>query len=116
MLKKDREDWLRSWIVLLEKGPLLVEEEKTQKRRFRILSNSRFKEPALNLSAFWEKDSDVFRKKSSIRRDLLSKRLCLSLEEVDKTSNEITQNLLRLRRFRNAQRVAVYFPIKNEVK
>jgi 5-formyltetrahydrofolate cyclo-ligase len=93
-----------------------VEEEKTQKRRFRILSNSRFKEPALNLCAFGEKDSDVFRKKSSIRRDLLSKRLCLSLEEVDKTSNEITQNLLRLRHFRNALTVVLYFPIKNEVR
>jgi 5-formyltetrahydrofolate cyclo-ligase len=93
-----------------------VEEEKIQKRRFRILSNSRFKEPALNLSAFGEKDFDVFRKKSSIRRDLILRRLSLSPEEVDKTSKEITENLLKLRRFRNAQRVVLYFPIKNEVK
>jgi 5-formyltetrahydrofolate cyclo-ligase len=100
----------------LEKESLLAEEEKTQKRRFRILSNSRSKEPALNLSAFGEKDFDVFRKKSSIRRDLLLRRLSLSPEEVDKSSKEITKNLLRLRRFRNAQRIVLYFPIKNEVE
>jgi 5-formyltetrahydrofolate cyclo-ligase len=97
----------------LEKEPLLVEEEKTPKSR--ILSNSGFKEPALNLSAFEEKDFDVFTKKSSIRHDLISKRSTLSPEEVNKTSKEITKNLLRLRRFRNARRVVLYFPIKNEV-
>jgi 5-formyltetrahydrofolate cyclo-ligase len=93
-----------------------VEEEKTQKRRFRILSSSGFKEPALNLSAFGEKDFDVFRKKSGIRRDLLLRRLSLSPEEVDKSSKEITKNLLRLKRFRNARSIVLYFPIKNEVE
>lgn len=93
-----------------------MEEEKTQKRRFSILSNRGFKEPALHLSAFREKEFDVFKKKSCIRRDLLSRRLSLSLEELDKTSKEITKNLFKLRRFRNAQRIALYFPIKNEIK
>ncbi len=97
----------------MEKEPSLVEEEKTPKSR--ILSNSGFKEPALNLSAFEEKDFDVFTKKRSIRHDLISKRSTLSPEEVNKTSKEITKNLLRLRRFRNARRVVLYFPIKNEV-
>lgn len=97
----------------MEKEPSLVEEEKTPKSR--ILSNSGSKEPALNLSAFEEKDFDVFTKKSSIRHDLISKRSTLSPEEVNKTSKEITKNLLRLRRFRNARRVALYFPIENEV-
>jgi 5-formyltetrahydrofolate cyclo-ligase len=93
-----------------------VEEEKTQKRSFSILSNRGFKEPTLNLSAFGEKEFDVFPKKSCIRRALFSRRLSLSPEEVDKTSKEITKNLLKLRRFRNAQRIALYFPIKNEIK
>ncbi|MER3446916.1 MAG: 5-formyltetrahydrofolate cyclo-ligase [Candidatus Dadabacteria bacterium] len=114
MLKKDQEDWLRSWIVLSEKELLL--EEKTQRRRFSILSNSGFKEPALSLSGFGEKNFDVFRKKRSIRCDLLSKRLSLSIEEVDKASKEITENLLRLWCFRNARSVALYFAIRNEVK
>lgn len=114
MLKRDQEDWLRYWIVLSENEPLL--REKTQRRRFRVLSSSGFKESTLNLSGFGEKDFDLFRKKRGIRYDLLSKRLSLSPEEVDKASREITESLLRLRQFRNARRLALYFAIKNEVR
>jgi 5-formyltetrahydrofolate cyclo-ligase len=90
--------------------------EKARKRRFRIFLNGGFEKPALNLSTFEEKGFDVFREKSNIRRDLLSRRISLTPREVDKNSKEITKNLLKLKRFKNAQRIALYFPIKNEVR
>jgi 5-formyltetrahydrofolate cyclo-ligase len=92
-----------------------VEGEKPSKRRSRILLDSGFEKPASDLPVLGEKGFDVFREKSGIRRDLLKRRLRLAFSEADKISKEITKNFIGLERFKNAQSVALYFPIKNEV-
>jgi 5-formyltetrahydrofolate cyclo-ligase len=96
------------------------EEERAQKTNGRTLlksnNNSGFKEPASNLLTLRQGDFDVLKEKSDIRRRLLEKRLSLSQGEVNKNSQKITSHLLGLESFRRAQRIALYCPIRNEVK
>jgi 5-formyltetrahydrofolate cyclo-ligase len=92
------------------------EGEKTRKRRFRILLSSGFQGSASNLSTLRGKGFDIFEEKSDLRRDLLDRRLHLSSRELNKISEKVKENLLRLECFEDARRVALYFPIRNEVR
>lgn len=93
------------------------EGEKTRKRRFRINLSSGFEEPALDLSKLLqEKGFRALNDKSDFRRYFLEKRLSLSYREVDKRSEEIIDNLIGLKSFKEASNVVLYYPIKNEVR
>ncbi len=92
------------------------EGEKARKRRFRIALGSGFREPALNLSNLLGKGFDVLKVKSDLRRYFLEKRLSLSYIETYERSEKIKKNLFELKSFREARGIALYYPIKNEVR
>ncbi len=60
-------------------------------------------------------DFDVLESKKALRASLLRDRLRLTAEEVWSRSSLIAQNVFGLHSFRSARKVALYYPIKNEV-
>lgn len=77
----------------------------------------RFEKSAQGLSDLQEVESfEVLRAKGDVRSRLLSLRAGLSLGEVDRLSGQITENLLNLKPFEGANTVALYYPVKNEVR
>jgi 5-formyltetrahydrofolate cyclo-ligase len=90
--------------------------EKARKRRFRIDLGSGFKEPAFDLSTLSGKGLNVLKAKNDLRRYFLEKRLSLSYIDTYKRSESIKRNLIGLESFREAQSIALYYPIKNEVR
>lgn len=53
--------------------------------------------------------------KRTVRKGMLEKRLSLSREFIENASKKICKKIEKLKEYRNAKVVAVYFPIKNEV-
>lgn len=88
--------------------------EKNNRRSF--LNSVGFEEPISGLSAFGVKDSTAFEEKAGLRRELIRRRLCLPSEEVDKNSQRISEIMTRLGVFKKANRIALYSPIRNEVR
>ncbi|GIW48315.1 MAG: 5-formyltetrahydrofolate cyclo-ligase [Deltaproteobacteria bacterium] len=68
------------------------------------------------IGLFTSKDSEVFNEKERLRRIFILKRLELEQERVVRYSQVITELLTRLRIFKEAKRIALYHPIKNEVE
>ncbi|MGH7888953.1 MAG: 5-formyltetrahydrofolate cyclo-ligase [Thermodesulfobacteriota bacterium] len=84
----------------------------------RIFLNSFDREqPVSNVSAFGVKDyKGIIEEKRKVRAALLAARSLLAPIQVNKKSKKISANLFTLERFIRANRVALYSPIKNEVK
>lgn len=122
MLRKDQKVWSIYWTLPLNKTkPLIVKDKKRQKKfgksiRRILLNSGDFKKPASSLSTFGVKGFKVFKEKRKVRIDLLERRSRLTFEDVNKNSKKSTENLLGLTHFKKAQRIALYFPIKNEVR
>ena len=124
MLKNDQKVWLRYWTLPLNKTKPLILKDKKRPKKFeksnrRILLNSiDFRNPVSSLSAFGVgvKDLKVFEEKCKVRSDLLERRSRLTLQFINRNSKRANENLLGLNNFRRAQRIAVYFPTKNEVR
>jgi len=72
--------------------------------------------PVSDVSALGVKDCTGTEEKRKVRVALLATRSRLTLVQVNKKSKEICANLLALELFIRANRVALYSPIKNEVK
>jgi len=88
--------------------------EENNRRSF--LNSVGFEEPASGLSAFGVKDSTAFEEKAGLRRELIKRRLGLPSEEVNKNSQKISELITQLEIFKKAERIALYFSIKNEVR
>ncbi len=73
-------------------------------------------QPVSNVSAFGVKDYKGIEEKRKVRAALLVTRSHLNLVQVIKKSKKISANLFTLERFIRASRIALYSPIKNEVK
>jgi 5-formyltetrahydrofolate cyclo-ligase len=68
------------------------------------------------IGLFTSKDSEVSNEKERLRRIFILKRLELERERVARYSQVITELLTRLRIFKEAKRIALYYPVKNEVE
>ncbi|HEX3036399.1 MAG TPA: 5-formyltetrahydrofolate cyclo-ligase [Thermodesulfobacteriota bacterium] len=76
-----------------------------------------FEKSTQGLSDLQETESfEVLRAKGAVRSSLLSARMRLPQEGVDKLSEQIKENLLNLKLFGAAKTIALYYPVKNEVK
>ena len=93
-----------------------IERGQNQEKRERRLS-SNFVSNALRFSSpkLLEANRSVSIIKSRLRREFLAARLRLSKHQVDKKSELISNVLFQLPCYRLAKRIALYFPIRNEV-
>ena len=81
-----------------------------------LLSNCSYLVRRHELSVTRDKDLDVVKAKRVIRSYILDKRLGLSDKYITEESRKITTLLLRSNVFQKASRIALYYPIRNEVK
>ena len=122
MLRKDQEIWSRYWTLhSREKKPLVLEakkrQESSEKNRGRILLNSgEILRPVSSLPTLEVKDATPSLKKDKVRRELLEKRLRLPPKAVIKNSKRITSLALYFEPFKKAKSLALYFPVRNEVR
>jgi 5-formyltetrahydrofolate cyclo-ligase len=102
----------------------LILKDKKRRKKFeksnrRILLNSiDSRNPGSSLSAFevGVKDLAVFEEKRKVRSELIEIRSRLTPQFINKNSKKANEHLLGLSNFRKAQRVGLYFPIRNEVR
>jgi 5-formyltetrahydrofolate cyclo-ligase len=91
--------------------------ENREKNSGRILLNSgELLRPVSILPTLGVKDANPSPKKDKVRRELLEKRLCLPSKTVIKNSKRITSLALYFEPFKKAKSLALYFPIRNEVR
>jgi 5-formyltetrahydrofolate cyclo-ligase len=90
--------------------------EKARRRRFSINLGSGFREPASDFSTLQRKSFHVLDVKNCLRRYFLEIRENLSSIDAYQRSERIQRYLFELGSFRSACKIAVYYPIKNEVR
>jgi 5-formyltetrahydrofolate cyclo-ligase len=93
------------------------QEKEDQKSNERILLNNCFyRGTKLLQSTSWNKDYNVNHEKRRIRCEMLSARVRLSENEVNKKSDTISKNLFSFHRYKQAKNIALYASTNNEVK
>ncbi len=80
------------------------------------LNNRDYRDRTLNVSDPEERNFNIKDEKDYIRKNLLRTRLSLSESEVEYKSDRIAPFVINLQYYKSAEKIALYYPIKNEVK
>ena len=80
------------------------------------LNNRDYRDRTLNVSDPEERNFNIKDEKDYIRKNLLWTRLSLSESEVEYKSDRIAPFVINLQYYKSAGKIALYYPIKNEVK
>lgn len=96
---------------------MIIKAEKKEVEERGNFTKRGFEKSTQGLSDLQERESsEALRAKGAVRYRLLSERMKLPFEEVERLSGRITKNLLNLKLFEDANTVALYYPVRNEVK
>lgn len=121
MLKRDQRDWLKYWTTpLKKKKPLVLTKESLErnsaKKNWKTLSNTDdLDKPEAFLSLSEAGGFNLSKQKENVRSCVYGRRTCLSDKEVEGKSLLISENLSRLKCFKNSHRIALYYPFRKEV-